>query len=371
MYTGVQLLEKPGVDAMPARPRKEVVLPGEVAVYHCYARCVRRAFLCGDDPLSGKNYDHRREWAHAFGRQLAALFAVEVGFHAEMSNHLHLVLRTRPDVAQFWSDEEVVRRCLVISRLVRSPDGSSIKEPTALEIAVEVAQPGRVGQLRERLSSLSSFMGALCEYMARRSNAEDDCSGRFWEGRFGCRRLENEAAILICGIYVDLNQIWAGEALTPEQSTHTSAHDRIEAWLARRAELGARTGAELQLADNWLCELTLDERAAAYTGPEVSGQTGCRASDKGLLPIRLEEYLELLDWTGRTVREGKSGAIPAHLDHILDRLKINTRMWTELVTRFDRLFGHIVGSAEQLAASASVSGRRWFRGIRNCRAAFG
>ena len=73
---------------MPSRPRGETVLEGEVGVYHCWSRCVRRAFLCGQDPYSGKDYGYRRDWIRQFQERLAGLFGIEIGFHAEMSNHI-------------------------------------------------------------------------------------------------------------------------------------------------------------------------------------------------------------------------------------------------------------------------------------------
>ncbi len=113
--------------------RSEIVRRGEVDVYHCWARCVRRAFLCGTDPLTGRNFEHRRDWLQRLQGQLAGLFGVEVAFHAEMGNHAHLVLRTRPDVVQGWSDEAVVIRWLKIAKLKRgSQDGTW--EPSAVRI---------------------------------------------------------------------------------------------------------------------------------------------------------------------------------------------------------------------------------------------
>ena len=126
-------------------------------------------------------------------------------------------------------------------------------------------------------------------------------------------------------------------------------------------------------ADGWPCELTVDERADADLPSlnRTSTERPWRASEKGLLPIRLVDYLELLDSTGRMLREGKRGAIPAHCAPILERLGIRQSLWTDLVTRFDRLFGAIVGPASRVAERAAAAGRRWYRGQANCAAAFG
>ena len=94
---------------MPSCPRGEIVRLGEVAVYHCWSRCVRRAFLCGEDHVSGKDYEYRRDWIRDFEECLAGLFGIEIGFHAERSNHIHLVLRTRLDLVEAWPDEDVAR----------------------------------------------------------------------------------------------------------------------------------------------------------------------------------------------------------------------------------------------------------------------
>ena len=165
---------------MPSCPRGEIVRDGEVGVYHCWSRCVRRAFLCGNDPVTGKDFGYRRDWIRQFEERLAGLFGIEVAFRGELNNHIHLILRTRPDVVALWSDEEVARRWLTITHLVRSKDGQTIKELDDVRIAMETADPQRVDQLRGRLASVSYFMGALCEHIARRSNLEDHCRGSFW-----------------------------------------------------------------------------------------------------------------------------------------------------------------------------------------------
>ena len=86
-----------------------------------------------------------------------------------------------------------------------------------------------IQKLRRRLSSVSWFMGILLENIARRANAEEESTGRFWETRFKCRECTDESAVLLCGIYVDLNPIRAGEADSPETASHTSIFQRLQA----------------------------------------------------------------------------------------------------------------------------------------------
>ena len=95
---------------MPRICRRFLVDPTEVGIDHCVNRCVRRSFLCGKDPVSGKDYEHRRQWMQDRIQFLAGQFGVDVLGFAVPSNHLHVVLRNRPDVVQDWSDTEVARR---------------------------------------------------------------------------------------------------------------------------------------------------------------------------------------------------------------------------------------------------------------------
>ena len=82
---------------VPASARRHIVQEAFVGVYHCIARCVRRAFLCGTDSYSGRDYSHRKAWIIDRLRALAGLFGALVCGYAIMSDHLHLVLRNRPD----------------------------------------------------------------------------------------------------------------------------------------------------------------------------------------------------------------------------------------------------------------------------------
>jgi len=95
-----------------------------------------------------------------------------------------------------------------------------------------------------------------------------------------------------------------------------------------------------------------------------------RASDRGLLPMTLESYLSLLDWTGRQLRAGTSGVIPPGLASILDRLQVSAESWLETVARFGRRFHRAVGLADHLQAEAQRLGVAWLHGLRWSQAAF-
>ncbi|MCC5842568.1 MAG: hypothetical protein JJT96_20795, partial [Opitutales bacterium] len=160
--------------------RKFVYRPGEAGVFHCINRCVRRAFLCGWDDYSGKSFEHRREWVRERVKELCGIFALDVCAYAVMSNHVHLVVRTRPDVVSGWSDEEVARRWLRLCPGRRDQVGATVEED---RVALLAKDADKVKVCRERLGNLSWFMRGLSEVIARRANEEDRCKGRFWEGR--------------------------------------------------------------------------------------------------------------------------------------------------------------------------------------------
>ena len=180
------------------------------------------------DHYSGKSYEHRKEWVRSRLVELAAGFAIEVCAYAVMSNHVHLILRTRPDWPREWTNEGMARRWLAIFPKRRDFDHSP-KTPNKQEIAVLANNRDQMKEIRERLSSVSWFMRCFNEYITRRANWEDQCKGRFWEGRFKCQALLDEGAYLAAMTYVDLNPIRAGIAETPEESEFTSVNDRIVA----------------------------------------------------------------------------------------------------------------------------------------------
>ncbi len=357
---------------MPAYARKEIVCESEVEVFHAYTRCVRRAFLCGDDALTGKNYDHRKQWVEERLQELSATMALDICGYAVMGNHLHVVVRTRPDLVAGWSDEDVARRWRRLFPKRRDEHGQAA-EPEERELGMILADAEGLAERRRRLSSLSWFMRCLSEPIARRANKEDGVSGRFFEGRFKCQKLLDEAAILACSVYVDLNPVRAGIADTPETSAHTSAHERIQGRQqrdvrARRTKLRSRRAFAEACPDRdaWLCPVSVNGDPAEVARAAASR----RASNKGFLSMDLDDYLRILDWTGRQVRRDKRGAIPNEVSPILERLGISAEFWVDTVTHFGHWFHRAAGGVSRLTKEATRAGKRWFQGLGHCQQSF-
>jgi REP element-mobilizing transposase RayT len=212
---------------MPRPKRNEQFVCEEVCIVHAVQRCVRRAFLAGVDHATGKDFSYRKEWIRRRMESLASVFGLDVLSYAIMSNHMHVILRNRPDVVAGWTDEEAAIRWLKVFPGRRMEE--YLAEPTENEVQTLVKNPQRMAEVRKRLSDISWFMRSLAEPIARMANRQDECTGRFWEGRFKAQRIVDEAGLLACAMYVDLNPVRAAIADTPESSLHTSAYDRIEA----------------------------------------------------------------------------------------------------------------------------------------------
>lgn len=342
--------------------RADVFDPKEVSVMHCINKCVRNCYLCGIDVVTGKDFEYRKQWLERRFQFLASLFGIDILGFAILSNHFHLILRNRPDVVATWNDRDVACRWLRLCPYRKKADGTA-EEPSEAEIGTIVNVPQRLAEIRTRLSHISWLMRMVAEPLARLSNKEEDKTGRFWQGRFRGVKLCDEAAILACGVYVDLNAIRAGLALTPEASDFTSAQRRIQA--LNQKDLAAEQAATIpEIAtssppDDWLAPLSLVEATPA-SGPMPS-KSSARCSDKGFLALTVEEYLQLLDWTGRQVVADKRGAIPSEFEPILSRLGIGVDGWLQLATDFGQLFQRVAGSCASVARQRHRRTGRSFR----------
>ena len=318
--------------------RDSLISLADTSFYHCISRCVRRAFLCGDDRYTGQSFEHRRQWMINRIRDLTDVFAIEVCAYTIMSNHYHIVLYVNISEIEASSDEDICERWSKIyslpSIVLRWNKGeltSETEEKAALSI---------INEWRLRLSSISWFMRCLNEFIARKANKEDHCKGRFWEGRFKSQALLDEKAVLTCMAYVDLNPIRAKMAKSIETSEYTSIFERIHERSNNKEKkdkersgkpLVKFIGAEHKLQPQGICYSLLD-------------------------------YLELVDWTGRILREDKRGAISGKTPALLAVLGLDSDSWIELASCFGKDYHGAVGSLEELAQFAEHTGKRWISG---------
>ncbi len=360
-----------------ATARRFLVDPAVGGVFHCISRCVRRAFLCGRDAYSGRDFEHRRGWVRDRLREIAGFFAVDVYSYAVMANHLHVVLGTDPEQAGSWTDAEVARRWL---SLFPGPGGKRGRPPEESAIQALCQESDKLAACRSRLSDVSWFMRCLNEPIARRANREDECTGRFWEGRFKCQRLEDAGALLACMAYVDLNPVRAGIAAAPESSDFTSGQDRSVARSARRKLAAAPespTPAQAPLMaqarteatrDRWLVSFAASgEESSSDAGPADPAQGQPNRSTTWLADISVESYLELLDWTGRELRADKRGQISPDLRPVLERLDLDVEAWVENIAHYGSLFHRLAGTIQRLRAWALATRRAWLHGHRGAR----
>jgi REP element-mobilizing transposase RayT len=198
--------------------RKKLISLVDTAYYHCISRCVRRAYLCGKDKTTNQDYEHRRGWVEDKLLALSQVFAIDVCAYAIMSNHTHMVLFIDENTAKAWSIKEVIERWHQLFKGTLLTQQNSRDEPISDYLQVTLANT--VAEYSSRLMDISWFMRLLNESIARQANQEDNCTGRFWEGRFKSQALLDEAALVACMAYVDLNPIWAKMAKTPESSDY-------------------------------------------------------------------------------------------------------------------------------------------------------
>jgi len=304
-------------------PRYRQVSLEDTPYYHCISRCVRRAFLCGTDAVTGFDFSHRRQWIVDRIKLLCSVFAFDLCAYAVMSNHYHIVIRIDAEQVETWSNEEVARRWMQVF------SGPLVMHQYLGNADLTAAELAWVAELfatwRERLSDLSWFMRCLNEPIARMANAEDHCKGRFWEGRFKSQALLDARAVLACMTYVDLNPIRAAMATTPEQSDYTSIQERI-------------------------------------LHPQATSLRPFADQDANGIPINLKGYLELVDWGGREVKRHKHGHIPAAAPPILARLRMDAAPVLDYLARDDIPSLGALGPVSRLKAFANSVGRSFVKG---------
>ena len=280
------------------RPRSELVDRENGGFYHLGARCVRRAMLCGKDPVSNRDFSHRRAWIENLMLELAEVFTVHVNEYAVMSNHYHITVDYRPQERFELSDGEVARRWL---KVYPPSDPEDLED----RLASLLEDPERLAVLRDRLGDLSWYMARLNETVARLANKEDDCTGRFWQGRFKSKGLPDERSVWACMAYDALNPVRAGMADRVDAPQHTGLQRRLE----EAEEEPARM-------DEPLAPLVVRAGRVATAQPPAP-----------VLELTLREYRAHVEWTvGHEHREAAEVRAPPRLG--------DPKSWLALVASF-------------------------------------
>jgi len=328
------------------QPRKTLISLNATHYYHCVSRCVRRAFLCGNDKHSGNNYEHRRQWIEDKILELGKVFAIDVCNYAIMHNHYHVLLHINSNDADNWTTKDVIDRWQQLFKgsviTQRFTDGVSMSK------AELIAVNKLVKEWRSRLMDISWFMRILNEGIARKANKEDKCTGRFWEGRFYSQALLDDKALAACMVYIDLNPIRADIAKTPEASKHTSIRLRIKT----------------------ACESQIPNRVDQQPDLLFPFSGNPRQDNPPGIQMKLTDYIELVEWSGCQIRNMKKGAIASTLPPILNRLGIESDNWLFLCEHFEMPFKNIVGSAISIQRVCVQLQQRWVQGQRECERLF-
>ena len=293
--------------------------------YHLTSRCVRRAFLCGKDKFTGKCYDHRKTWLERRLFELSKWFYIDFYGYAILSNHYHLIVQTRPDLILKARDEQIALRWC---RVFPQRDADEDQRVQAL-----CQNKAKLNILRQRLGDISWLMRCLNEGLARAANKEDRCNGRFWQGRFHSQVLLDEAAVVTCMAYVDLNPMRAGIATTPESSEFTSIHYRIY--------------------NHVLSEPVRPLNPSRKTASSL------------FLNLKFSEYQVLVEQTGKLLSMDQPKANSGQIAPILERLNIRESAYSTAMTKLSGLFFRAIGNTRQLEKFSDILCQNWVKGRRS------
>jgi hypothetical protein len=198
-------------------PRSKYVQEGEEGVYHCFSRCVRQAFLYGFDPYTGRDFSHRKGWIEDRLRQLASILVIDVCAYSVMGNHYHTVLRTRPDIADTWSDYDVASRWLTLC-----PKRSGYKKAARLPVEEQI-------QAARALSAEAIMEGVQKERAS------------FWPVPVGATILENPYTLFETGNFNDTpilvgTNSHEGRLFSPQEFTGAQFEQMIRESFAEGAD---------------------------------------------------------------------------------------------------------------------------------------
>ncbi|MFZ8200590.1 transposase [Alteromonas portus] len=301
-----------------AQSRKSLISLQDTPYYHCISRCVRRSYLCGYDRISNVSYEHRKAWVEKRLLFLSKVFAIDICAYAVMSNHVHVILCVNKSAALSWSINTVLKqwhqmhRGTILTRKYMKGELLSDSELETVKSTTEV--------YRKRLFDISWFMRNLNEFIARKANEEDNCTGRFWEGRFRSQALLTEKALLSCMAYVDLNPIRAGAATDLKNSLHTSIHKRLTSSTSKnKSERGLMPFKSQRISKN--------QRGLNFT---------------------LHSYCALLNNSIELLDNNNENTKPMENNNKIELIEMRKPQWAQIIKNFEDAFSFAAGDTASM-----------------------
>jgi len=210
---------------------------------------------------------------------------------------------------------------------------------------------------------------SINECIARMANQEDNCKGRFWEGRFKSQALLDEGAVLSCMAYVDLNPIRADKENSLSTSDFTSIQQRLFDYKKTKTAKGETINLKatkvldkrIEKQEKLKDQLNIKKQSQAPLMP-FSGSSHTPIDIA--LPFTQEDYFELVDTTGRMIHTGKRGFISEKSPKIIKIFGINQLKWIDHIQSFEKTYGDCCGAEKKIRAFAKHRGDRWAKGVR-------
>jgi hypothetical protein len=316
------------------RARSEIIIPNQVGTFHVISRCVRRQLLL--------EKGHRKTWLCNGLAGWLGHMGIDLLAYAIMGNHVHLVLRVRPDIVKTWNNHDLARHALAVLP-VRSGPGL---EPLTVTPAVVERYAGNakwLAQQRTRLSSPSWLLRLIKQGVSRRANTQDGCTGHFWEKRFTSVSLLDAAAVLACMVYVDLNPFRAAMVKDPLKAIYTSIRHRVV-----RADGAGRS-------DHNADDHALGGRLAAM--PQCAPANSWSGEFPGW-GISEQDYVNLVRETALSANRNARGAVE-NAFALVNQMGIEPTDWLSSMSEGGSMSGTVIGGPEARRRWCDQTGQRW------------
>ena len=373
---------------MSRKTRGSLIHPDEVTIVHTVAKTARNLFLLGEDFATRTRNSHRKAWIVDILEFQSSLMAIDLLDFCVMDNHVHQVLRSRPDVVKKWSNREVARRWLTLCP--KSKKRQKVDDtvqyvpipPKDEQIDTLAKNKKRIKKIRAQLCSISWWMRLCCQKVAQRANREDGGSkGPFWKGRFHATVIEDLEYLLGCCLYVDLNAVQAAMAQGIDDYDYTSAKIRLDMIRSKQKakEDEQAPAANQSQSENETVPIESPPKESASQAQENTQEKdsekkasmsisnlskgefmslvkldtesndpqlhkdGYRCSDKGFLDYTVEEYLDALRWCIKHKLYRADATMPEDVPECLMKHSLGPELVLQQAREFGEMYRYRAG----------------------------